>query len=111
MKLRKLLSYAEPLGHFMAFVPGTPPDRRRQQTWPSTVAYMARLMLHRYAQLGVLDEDGHPTQRMGILQLPATPAAPAAVQGARCPECGNSTLIHRDGCLFCTACGHLGSCG
>jgi ribonucleoside-diphosphate reductase alpha chain len=38
MKLRKLLNYAEPLGHFMAFVPG----QRRQQTWPSTVAYLAR---------------------------------------------------------------------
>jgi hypothetical protein len=24
MKLRKLLNYAEPLGHFMAFVPGLP---------------------------------------------------------------------------------------
>lgn len=24
MKLRKLMSYAEPLGHFMAFVPGLP---------------------------------------------------------------------------------------
>ena len=32
MKLRKLLNYAEPLGHFMAFVPG----EKRQQTWPST---------------------------------------------------------------------------
>jgi ribonucleoside-diphosphate reductase alpha chain len=31
MKLRKLLNYAEPLGDFMAFVPG----QRRQQTWPS----------------------------------------------------------------------------
>jgi ribonucleoside-diphosphate reductase alpha chain len=30
MKLRKLLDYPEPLGDFMAFVPGT----RRQQNWP-----------------------------------------------------------------------------
>jgi len=50
MKLRKLLNYAEPLGDFMAFLPG----ERRQQTWPSTVAYVARLMIHRYAMLGVL---------------------------------------------------------
>ncbi|SHN37899.1 adenosylcobalamin-dependent ribonucleoside-diphosphate reductase [Rhizobacter sp. OV335] len=114
MKLRKLLNYAEPLGHFMAFVPGTAPDRQRQQTWPSTVAYMARLILHRYTQLGVLDEDGHPVHRMGILQVPAaaaSAAAPTARHGAPCPECGNAALIHRDGCLFCTACGHLGSCG
>ena len=58
MKLRKLLNYAEPLGHFMAFVPGLPHGTRRQQTWPSTVAYLARLIIHRYAMLGVLDEHG-----------------------------------------------------
>jgi ribonucleoside-diphosphate reductase alpha chain len=112
MKLRKLLNYAEPLGHFMAFVPGLPPGRQRQQTWPSTVAYIARLIIHRYAMLGVLDEDGYPLQEMGILQLPdpaSTQAAPMA--GARCPECGNATVIHKDGCDFCTACGHIGSCG
>lgn len=112
MKLRKLLNYAEPLGHFMAFVPGLAPHERRQQTWPSTVAYMARLIIHRYAMLGVLDEDGYPLQEMGILAVPegAAPAA-APIAGARCPECGNATLIHKDGCNFCTACGHLGACG
>ena len=112
MKLRKLLSYAEPLGYFMAFVPGLPHGQQRQQTWPSTVAYLARLIIHRYAMLGVLDEDGYPLQEMGILQAPgasATQTAPMA--GARCPECGNATVIHKDGCDFCTACGHIGSCG
>ena len=112
MKLRKLLSYAEPLGHFMAFVPGLPRGQQRQQTWPSTVAYLARLIIHRYAMLGVLDEEGFPLQEMGILQVPessGTEAPPMA--GSRCPECGNATMIHRDGCDFCTACGHIGSCG
>jgi ribonucleoside-diphosphate reductase alpha chain len=115
MKLRKLLSYAEPLGHFMAFVPGMPHGQQRQQTWPSTVAYIARLVIHRHAMLGVLDEDGYPLQEMGILQTPAgepgAPAALAPLAGARCPECGNATLIHKDGCEFCTACGHTGTCG
>ncbi len=112
MKLRKLLSYAEPLGHFMAFVPGLAPGRQRQQTWPSTVAYLARLIIHRYAMLGVLDEDGYPLREMGILQLPESSSTqPAPMAGARCPECGNATLIHKDGCEFCTACGHIGSCG
>ncbi len=112
MKLRKLLSYAEPLGHFMAFVPGLPHGERRQQTWPSTVAYVARLVIHRYAMLGVLDDDGYPLQEMGILQVPeGAPASAAPMAGARCPECGNATLIRKDGCDFCTACGHIGSCG
>lgn len=113
MKLRKLLSYAEPLGHFMAFVPGLPPGQQRQQTWPSTVAYLARLIIHRHALLGVLDEDGYPLREMGILQTPAPAggARAAPLAGRRCPECGNATLIQKDGCDFCTACGHTGACG
>jgi ribonucleoside-diphosphate reductase alpha chain len=113
MKLRKLLNIGEPLGHFMAQVPG----ERRQQLWPSTVAYVARLVIHRYAMLGVLDEHGFPLRDMGVLQPPAAPARPAAtiepapMAGARCPECGNATLIRKDGCEFCTACGYLGACG
>jgi ribonucleoside-diphosphate reductase alpha chain len=112
MKLRKLLSYAEPLGHFMAFVPTLDGGTRRQRTWPSTVAYMARLVIHRYAMLGVLDEEGRPLRDMGILQAPHDQdTQPRPMLGARCPECGNPTLIHKDGCDFCTACGHIGSCG
>ncbi len=111
MKLRKLLNVGEPLGHFMAPVPG----ERRQQVWPSTVAYIARLVIHRYAMLGVLDEGGLPLREMGILEAPsakagaATSVAPMA--GKACPECGNATLIRKDGCEFCTACGYVGQCG
>ncbi len=126
MKLRKLLNVGEPLGHFMAPVPG----QRRQMTWPSTVAYIARLVIHRYAMLGVLDEAGQPLQALGILAAPSArsgaalaagdSAAPAPVTastglasmaGKACPECGNHTLIHKDGCEFCTACGFVGQCG
>ena len=119
MKLRKLLNVGEPLGHFMAPVPG----ERRQQIWPSTVAYIARLVIHRYAMLGVLDEVGQPLSAMGILAAPQTQrpgAAPASrpavrsaptIAGRACPECGNATLIHKDGCEFCTACGFVGQCG
>jgi ribonucleoside-diphosphate reductase alpha chain len=114
MKLRKLLNYAEPLGQFMAFVPGLPHGERRQQTWPSTVAYVARLVIHRYAMLGVLDEQGQPLREMGVLEAPKGSAAATTVPvmaGAPCPECGNATLIHKDGCDFCTACGYVGICG
>ncbi len=109
MKLRKLLNVGEPLGHFMAPVPG----QRRQQVWPSTIAYVARLMIHRYAMLGVLDEEGFPLRAMGILETPvprsAGQVAPQA--GKPCPECGNATMIHKDGCDFCTSCGYVGACG
>jgi len=109
MKLRKLLNVGEPLGHFMAPLPG----HKRQQVWPSTIAYVARLMIHRYAMLGVLDEDGFPLRAMGLLETPAARAtgqlAPQA--GKPCPECGNATMIHKDGCDFCTSCGYVGACG
>ena len=111
MKLRKLLNYAEPLGHFMAFVPGLPHGERRQQTWPSTVAYLARLIIHRYAMLGVLNEDGFPLRDMGVLDAPRDAAASTPMAGKACPECGNATMIHKDGCDFCTACGYVGQCG
>ena len=124
MKLRKLLNYAEPLGDFMAFEPGLPAGQRRQRQWPSTVAYLARLVIHRYAMLGVLDERGFPLREMGVLESPraggiadgGTDAGArrtgASVQAGRpCPECGNATLIHKDGCDFCTACGYVGQCG
>ena len=115
MKLRKLLNVGEPLGHFMAPVPNLEGERR-QQIWPSTVAYVARLIIHRYAMLGILDEQGLPLVEMGLLQSPIAPksAAGLAVQpqaGKPCPECGNATMIHKDGCDFCTACGYVGQCG
>ena len=113
MKLRKLLNYPEPLGDFMAFVPG----QSRQTNWPSTVAYVARLIIHRYAMLGILTEEGLPVKEMGILKTPALPPAhpgeiaQVVMTGAVCKECGNATVIRKDGCDFCTACGAVGACG
>jgi ribonucleoside-diphosphate reductase alpha chain len=115
MKLRKLLNVGEPLGHFMARIPG----QKRQQVWPSTVAYVARLVIHRYAMLGVLTEEGEPVNQMGVLASPQlsskapedTAAGAAPMAGRPCPECGNATMIHKDGCDFCTSCGYVGACG
>jgi len=109
MKLRKLLDYSEPFGDFMAFVPGS----RKQQTYPSTVAYIAQLIIHRYAMLGILDEEGFPLQQMGILEAPedTTSNKVLPTQGKLCGECGNHTMIRKDGCDFCTACGAVGTCG
>ncbi|TCS72451.1 ribonucleoside-diphosphate reductase class II [Sulfuritortus calidifontis] len=110
MKLRKLLDYPEPLGDFMAKVPGS----EKSQTWPSTIAYVARLIIHRYAMLGILTEEGYPVKQMGILEVPETGAPATSVpvmKGKTCKECGNDTVIKKDGCDFCTACGAVGTCG
>ena len=71
--------YPEPLGDFMAFVPGTPANR------PTTldVAYLAHLIIHRYAMLGLLDENGFPVQQMGILQAPEKPRTASARRSAK----------------------------
>jgi ribonucleoside-diphosphate reductase alpha chain len=110
MKLRKLLNYAEPLGDFMARIPGS----EQQQTFPSTVAYVARLIIHRYAMLGVLDERGYPVTEMGVLETPEDERERPTylrIVGKQCKECGNQAVIKKDGCEFCTACGAVGACG
>ncbi|WP_176256859.1 adenosylcobalamin-dependent ribonucleoside-diphosphate reductase [Derxia lacustris] len=117
LKLRKLLKFAEPLGDFMARVPGDTGQHPRSQTWPSTVAYVAALILHRYKMLGILDETGQPLNPVGLVDVAAAKAEQArpesrpAMHGKVCPECGNAALIKKDGCEYCTACGHIGACG
>jgi ribonucleoside-diphosphate reductase alpha chain len=43
--------------------------------------------------------------------LASAPAATAPMAGAKCPECGAYAMIRKDGCDYCTQCGHLGACG
>jgi ribonucleoside-diphosphate reductase alpha chain len=110
MKLRKLLNYGEPNGAFMARIPGS----GKAQTYPSTIAYLAQLMIHRYAMLGILTEDGFPVEHAGILAVPAAEQVQPALRtlpGKKCPECGNRALIRKDGCDFCSDCGFIGACG
>jgi ribonucleoside-diphosphate reductase alpha chain len=35
----------------------------------------------------------------------------SAMAGAKCPECGANAMVRKDGCDFCTECGHVGACG
>jgi ribonucleoside-diphosphate reductase alpha chain len=110
MKLRKLLNYGEPNGEFMARIPGS----NKSQTYASTIAYLAQLMIHRYAMLGILTEEGYPVAAAGILDVPETEQQKRAyktVPGKKCPECGNRAMIRKDGCDFCTDCGYTGACG
>ena len=111
MKLRKLLNYHEPNASFLARTPGS----NKSQLWPSTVAYVAQLMIHRYSMLHILTEEGYPVEQLGILTVPSTERTSTGDQkvlaGKKCPECGNRSLIRKDGCDFCTDCGHTGACG
>ncbi|MCC7058910.1 MAG: adenosylcobalamin-dependent ribonucleoside-diphosphate reductase, partial [Burkholderiaceae bacterium] len=112
LKLRKLLNFGELNGSFWAPVPG----EARQQVWPSTVAYVAALLLHRFKVLGLLDDEGRAIGGAGALALPDGESAGQAtaaplIAGQACPACGTHSYIKRDGCMFCTACGHQGECG
>ncbi len=128
-KLRTLVDFPETQGDFLAWVPG----QDRQAVQPSTVAYIARLMVHRYQMLGILDSEGFPvnpmevmfhdtsaSRRLGdnVIPMQQPEEAPARAVGAnevtpgrRCDECGNYAMIKKDGCDFCTACGAMGGCG
>ncbi len=116
-KLRQLLDFPEPRGDFLAWVPG----EKRKISYPSTIAYLCRLILHRYSMLGILDEDGFPVDDMGIMveyeadnviRLKSRSVGALEVHpGKRCLECGNYAVIRKDGCDFCSACGAVGACG
>jgi ribonucleoside-diphosphate reductase alpha chain len=110
LKLKKLLNFGEQNGEFWAAVPG----EERSALFPSTVAYIATLLLHRYKVLGILDDDGRAIQSAGILALPDAVKVieheTAPIKGKVCSSCGAAAVIKRDGCEFCTACGATGHC-
>lgn len=103
-KLRSLLSFGELRGDFLAQVPG----EVRQQNYPSTVAYLADLIIGRYRVLGLIGED---------FQTSAAPAAETVAtgfgdgSGLPCPSCHTMNLHRKGGCKSCDACGYQGECG
>jgi ribonucleoside-diphosphate reductase alpha chain len=109
LKLRKLLNYSEAELDFMAWVPGN----GKQAHYPSSIAYIAHLILHRYKALGLLDEEGnairgglvHNTEQLEL------PLSNGVMKGKECPECHAHAVVKKDGCTFCTECGYVGSCG
>ncbi|MFO0234678.1 MAG: ribonucleoside-diphosphate reductase, adenosylcobalamin-dependent, partial [Burkholderiales bacterium] len=115
-KLKKLVDFAEPRGDFWAPVPG----ESKSRNWPSTIAYLARLLLHRYRMLGLLDADGVPLEPMRAFASPRAEGGDAdaprrderpRITGRECPECHHPTLAKIDGCDQCGHCGWIGTCG
>ena len=54
-----------------------------------------------------------PVQQVLPLEEPASQVSgmPPAMAGKKCTECGAHAVIRKDGCDYCTQCGHLGTCG
>jgi ribonucleoside-diphosphate reductase alpha chain len=120
-KLRQLAAVHEKNGDFWALVPGGDGKRR---SYPSTLAYVADLIISRYARLGLLNREGRPVKEDGVVQLAlfrgkqdgaqdGALARPAPLKGGvDCPSCkGVGTMVLLDGCLTCVGgCGHS-KCG
>jgi ribonucleoside-diphosphate reductase alpha chain len=56
---------------------------------------------------------GHQEQDAPPLNQENAPVAamPPVMAGKKCSECGAHAVIRKDGCDYCTQCGHLGTCG
>jgi ribonucleoside-diphosphate reductase alpha chain len=70
----------------------------------AAIAFALQNIIARRAQQGVAAVMPEP---MAIAT--GTPAGMMA--GKKCPECGAHAMIRKDGCDYCTQCGHLGTCG
>ncbi|MBK8335086.1 MAG: adenosylcobalamin-dependent ribonucleoside-diphosphate reductase [Sterolibacteriaceae bacterium] len=110
LKLRKLLNYSEAELDFMHWMPGN----GKQAHYPSTIAYIAQLILHRYKVLGLLDGDGG-ARVGGSMVRPAQRSVGGSladrISGSKCTECGEHAVFKVDGCERCSVCGAIGTCG
>ena len=46
-----------------------------------------------------------------VEQQATSSLSPPVMAGKKCSECGAHAVIRKDGCDYCTQCGHLGTCG
>lgn len=110
------MTFEEARGDFFARIPGS----QKQQSYPSTVAYLAALILHRFQMLGILDAKAQPVEAMGVMESAPGVEREAVREvgdrkvryiGKQCPECHEYAVRKVDGCDRCEACGAIGSCG
>jgi len=67
--------------------------KEKQATYPSTVAYVARLIIHRFNMLGILGEEGYSMTEMGVMGAEHASVSERKVQSQlkdrkECPSCG-----------------------
>lgn len=108
MKLQKLLSFGEQRGDFLAQVPG----QDRQQNYPSTVAYMAALLLHRFSVLGLIKDalpKGNSVEQRALPDMASK--GPGVGNGMFCNVCFTMSRHRKDGCTVCANCESTGECG
>lgn len=88
----------------------------------SEVACMAFAIQEILIEEGVITEEGFPVKVNSVITVKekdiikdtpvlATKTVSAKQHGKPCPECGDNSLIKKDGCSYCTSCGFTGACG
>ena len=73
----------------------------------AAVAYAIQNILARRAKL----RQPGTAAVLAIEPSALAPAMPPVMAGKKCSECGAHAVIRKDGCDYCTQCGHLGTCG
>ncbi|MFZ3126697.1 MAG: ribonucleoside-diphosphate reductase, adenosylcobalamin-dependent, partial [Rhodoferax sp.] len=76
----------------------------------AAVAYAIQNILAQRAA-GTRESGGVAAPVLAQETIPATAGGPPVMAGKKCSECGAHAVIRKDGCDYCTQCGHLGSCG
>jgi ribonucleoside-diphosphate reductase alpha chain len=83
-------------------------DGTRVPLWhDSEVAAIAYAIQQIIDQRSCTSGDGHTVAADEDVRV----EVPPAMMGKKCSECGAHAMIRKDGCDYCTQCGHLGSCG
>ena len=76
----------------------------------AAVAYAIQHILERRTRLQ--QQCPSPSEALAVASPPGVaPTAPPVMAGKKCSECGAHAVIRKDGCDYCTQCGHLGTCG
>lgn len=82
---------------------------RKPVYYGSTWAYVADIIINRYVQLGILNENGYPLQQRSlfIVEEPVvfTKQDDTAPKGLPCPSCSSTQTSMAGGCLSCLQCG------
>lgn len=71
----------------------------------AAIAYAVQNIISRRASQAARHAAPMPEPQMAATLLPPVMA------GKKCGECGAHAVIRKDGCDYCTQCGHLGTCG
>jgi len=108
-KLSQLIDVSEQRGDFWAHVPGATDGKKA--SYPSTVAYIAAVITHRFKVLGLFNDAGDAAVDSGVVQLhevrQAREQSKVASTAGDCGECQSvGSVFILDGCPTCSACGH-----